>query len=210
MSRPSVPILSVDIITDASIRLLETTGTFSIPKLAKSLGVTPSSLYNHVSGREEIIELMRGKLLERYPIEYDATGGPDDWEGLVLGTVRALRRTYSAVPALVPLLFWQTVSHPAVVASYDRLATRLSEAGFADDDLIPLISMLDSFAYGAALDINAPSEVWRFADIPDDADSPPSPLQRALAAHDSATRAERSFEFGCQLLIDGLRQRMSR
>ncbi|MFT2817728.1 TetR/AcrR family transcriptional regulator [Leifsonia sp. A12D58] len=210
MSRPTVPILSVDIITDASIRLLETTGTFTIPKLAKSLGVTPSSLYNHVSGREEIIELMRGELLERFPVEGDETIGRDDWEGLVLGTVRALRRTYAAVPALVPLLFWQTVSHPAVVASYDRLATRFSKAGFADDELIPLISMLDSFAYGAALDIKAPSEVWRFSEIPGNEDSNPSPLQRALAANDAETRAERSFEYGCQLLIAGLRQRMPR
>lgn len=208
MSRPSVPILSVDIITDASIRLLETTGTFSIPKLAKSLGVTPSSLYNHVSGREEIIELMRGELLERYPVEFDESGGPENWEALVLSTVRALRRTYSAVPALVPLLFWQTVSHPVAVASYERFATRFSEAGFADEDLIPLISMLDSFAYGAALDSKAPSEVWRLSDIPGDEGSQPSPLRRALALNDAETRAERSFELGCEILIDGLRQRM--
>lgn len=199
MARPVVPLLSVDIITDAALDLLETTGSFTMPKLAKSLGVTASSLYNHISGREEIIELLRGRLLAQYAVAVDS---PGDWEELVLTTVKLMRRAYLAIPALVPLLFAQTVSHPDVVAMYDRLATQFSEAGFADDELIPLISMLDSFAFGAALDDGAPSDVWA---IPVGAGTEPSPLQRAIAANDAATRAERSFEYGCQLLIEGMR-----
>ncbi|NYJ19927.1 TetR/AcrR family transcriptional regulator C-terminal domain-containing protein [Glaciibacter psychrotolerans] len=194
----------MDSITDAAERLLQTTGSFTMPKLAKSLGVTASSLYNHISGREEIIELMRGRLLAQFPIEETT---PGDWQDLVLSMLRLMRRAYCSVPALGPLLFTQTITHPAVISMYDRMATQFSEAGFADEELIPLISMLDSFAFGAALDHDAPHDVWEF---PVAHDAEPSPLQRAIADNDPATRAERSFEYGCRLLIDGMRLQRER
>lgn len=203
MVRPVVALLSVEIITDAALAMVEQTGSFTMPRVAKSLGVTVSSLYNHVSGREELIEHMRGRALALNPFD---PGDVEGWEEVVLGVLRAMRRSYASMPALVPLLFAQTISHPAVLEMYNGLATRFSEVGFADDELVPLISMLDSFAFGAALDTVAPTEVWR---LPAGEGGELSTLERAVAASEPRGRAEQSFEFGCRLLIDGLRVRMA-
>ena len=62
MPRPRTPILSVDRIADAAIELVDEGAGFGVNALARRLGVTASSLYNHISGRDEIIELMRARL----------------------------------------------------------------------------------------------------------------------------------------------------
>ena len=50
MGRPPVPLLSTDRIAGAALELVNATGGFTIPELARALKVSPSSLYNHVSG----------------------------------------------------------------------------------------------------------------------------------------------------------------
>ena len=52
MGRPRTPLLSADRIADAALELVNTTGGFTMPALAARLGVRPSSLYNHVAGRD--------------------------------------------------------------------------------------------------------------------------------------------------------------
>lgn len=63
MPRPSQRLLSPEIITEAAMRMVDLTGDFTMPGLAERLKVRPSSLYNHVSGRAEIIELMRARMM---------------------------------------------------------------------------------------------------------------------------------------------------
>lgn len=63
MPRPSQPILSTAIITDAVMRAVDAAGDFTMPGIAEKLSVRPSSLYNHVSGRAEIIEYMRARVM---------------------------------------------------------------------------------------------------------------------------------------------------
>ena len=72
---------------------------FGVNAIARRLGVTPSSLYNHVAGRDEIIELMRGRLGERYMlVPADGT-----WDAFVEATLRAQRRMYADHAFLIPL-----------------------------------------------------------------------------------------------------------
>ena len=63
MGRPPVALLSTDRIASAAMDLVNTTGGFTIPELARRLKVSPSSLYNHVSGREQIVELLRERAM---------------------------------------------------------------------------------------------------------------------------------------------------
>ena len=72
MPRPRTPLLSTERIADAAMELVDAGSPFGVNAIARRLGVTPSSLYNHVSGRDEIIELMRGRLGEQYmPLAID-------------------------------------------------------------------------------------------------------------------------------------------
>ena len=54
MPRPRVRLLSVELIADAAIALADSGEPFGVNALARRLGVTPSSLYNHVDGKDAI------------------------------------------------------------------------------------------------------------------------------------------------------------
>src|SRR6476620_9978139 len=117
MPRPRTPLLSTDRIADAAMELVDDGAPFGVNAIARRLGVTPSSLYNHVSGRDEIIELMRGRLGERYmPLAIDGT-----WDVVVEEMLRAERRMYAEHPFLIPLIVGKTITDPTVIASYDLL-----------------------------------------------------------------------------------------
>ena len=193
MPRPAQPILSVDIITDAALRAIDTAGDFTMPGVAKALNVRPSSLYNHVNGRGEIIEHLRAKAMA--DVAVDTSGA---WHETVARLAREYRRSYGRHPRLIPLLTAQTVRTAVAYPMYNALAQAFSDGGFRPADVLAAITTLDSFVLGSALDLVAPEEVW--AEIPEAGDA----MRAALAAAPpDPQRADDAFEFGLRTLIAG-------
>ncbi|MDQ3155445.1 MAG: TetR/AcrR family transcriptional regulator [Actinomycetota bacterium] len=198
MARPSQPILSADKIAVAAIEAVDTGGQFTMPGIANALGVSPSSLYNHVSGKREIVEIVRARLIAEHPMHVD----PDaSWEESVVGVLRAYRASFAKHPRLIPILTSHTVAAPAVMEVYESLAMVLRDAGIPDTELLDAITLIDSFSIGSALDLAAPDEVW-------DSGNAAGPTLRAAiaAAPVGRARAEQSFEFGLEVLLIGLRK----
>ena len=201
MARPRTPILSVDRIADAAIELVDEGGGFGVNALARRLGVTASSLYNHISGRDEIIELMRARLAaQTIPEVPEAVS----WDKVVSLIVRGQREMYAAHPFVVPLIVGKTITDPGVIAAYERLASALIKGGFPDDDVLTIISVIDSFSLGAGLDLAAPDDVW-------------APTESAMtlsrlvnASGQGRERSDRAFETGLELLLEALRMRLAR
>lgn len=169
----------------------------SIPRLAERLGVRQSSFYKHVTGRQEIIELARGSLVDRVQVPEPAS---DNLDVAVRQIFEALRTAYSLVPALLPLLLTQPVSHPAALALYDRFAETFVKAGVPTHLVIPTLETLDSAAIGASLDALSMESAWSIAD--EDRASFPhlSAAQQAVATH----QVDR-FAFLADVLSAGLR-----
>ncbi len=200
MARPLVPLISIDALVTAALALVDEAGDFSLPKLAKRIGVSQSSIYNHVSGREEILELMRGRIIAESPY---ALGDGEDWEAALRAIVRSYRDAFARHPRLAPLLVLQTVQDDQVLALYENLAVALEGAGFRGRDVVSAISTIDSFALGFALDLAAPDVVW----------APPAQgyptLTGALTqAGPPEERGEAAFDFGLEILIAGLHARL--
>lgn len=197
MGRPSTPMLSVERIAETALALVDSTGEFTVAGVAASLGVRPSSLYNHVSGKAQIIESMRSTVFREVP---SAPSAPDlGWEAMLRAALRAYRDAFARHPRLIPILTSQTVSAPDVMRIYDDLARVLSAAGVRGDELLDVITVLDSFVIGSALDLVAPDTVW-------DAEQARAPeLAGAIrAAASGRARADRAFELGIDLLLGGL------
>ncbi|MFF1571123.1 TetR/AcrR family transcriptional regulator [Leifsonia sp. NPDC058292] len=197
MPRPSSPILNPERIADAAIDLVDAGKPFGVNAVARALGVTPSSLYNHVEGKDAIVELMRGRLAERAAIVV-----PDglSWDAVVEYVVREQRAMFAAHPLVLPLLVGKPVTDAGVLGYYDALAAALLSAGFADEDVLVVIAVLDAFALGSGLDLSAPNEVWRAA--------PNTALGRLVAKGEAgAERSDRAFDLGVELLLASLRAR---
>lgn len=177
--------------------MLENEGSISIPRLAESLGVRQSSFYKHVTGRQEIIELARGALVDRVPLPKLSTANLDD---VIRQTFDALRTGYRQVPALLPLMLTQPVSHPAALELYDRFAAAFQAAGTPAHLIIPALESIDSAAIGATLDAYTMEAAW---DIPD-ADRPQYPHLSAAQAAVATEHVDR-FAFLADVLSAGLR-----
>lgn len=199
MPRPSTPLLSPEIIGDAAIALSRAGEPFGVNAIARSLGVRPSSLYNHVQGMDGIVELMRVRLLVAYHVELPR----ERWDDYVVALLRAQREMYADHPKLVPLLVDTTMSSPPVIEAYDDLATVLADGGFPEKEILAIIGVLDAFAIGLGLDLAAPDDVWR-----------PQQETRTIgrlieASARGRARADLTFELGVNALIDALRARLA-
>ncbi|MFI7579455.1 TetR/AcrR family transcriptional regulator C-terminal domain-containing protein [Kocuria kalidii] len=202
MARPRSPLLSADAVVTAALALVDETGDFSFPKVARLLGVSQSALYNHIDNREHIVELMRGRVFAA-PAPVDLENLP--WEDALRALVRTYRDCMVAHPRLVPLLITQTVQDPGVIGIYEDMAVVLQRAGLAREAIVPAISAIDYLALGSALDLTAPEVVW----------APPAgrfpALSRAIDGLGSVEeRAEAAFAFGLDVLVAGVHVQASR
>lgn len=196
MPRPRSDLLSVELIVNAALKLVDETGDFSFPRIARELGVSQSSLYNRIESREHIIELLRAHLFVAIPAQPVAD---KPWQDAARILIRSYRDRFAQHPKLVPLLVTQTIRAPEVMGMYEDLAVTLERSGLAPEDIGPAIAVVDYFALGAALDATAPDEVWDLS--PDQFPT----LARAVGHSTSASeRVDRAFEFGLQALLAGI------
>lgn len=195
MARPSTPKLSREKIARAALEIIDAEGDFTISQVASALSVRPSSLYNHVSGRTEVIELIRDATTEGMTVADPS----EPWQSGLAAMLRWYRDMLALHPRLIPLLTAQTVKATSVSEFYNSMATALRTAGFSDDTLLDAITTVDVWALGSAFDLAAPEDVWDLETFPD------GPMHDALAAAPSGReRADQSFELGLRVLIAGL------
>ncbi|MEU0218241.1 TetR/AcrR family transcriptional regulator C-terminal domain-containing protein [Streptomyces sp. NPDC006265] len=198
MGRPRTPLLDRRRIGAAALKLADGKGTLTIPALAKALGVAPSALYHHVSGRDEIISLMREELVL-------TTGGEKDWSQPWERGLEDWARTYLAAfaahPGAVPLLATAPLTESFMHAMYEKVAELLITGGFAADQVMPVITVLESFILGSALDLVAPSVM--LSDVArDTAPHLGTALDHTPTDH---SRASRAFDIGLRALLTGFR-----
>ncbi|GGS29487.1 tetracycline repressor, C-all-alpha domain protein [Streptomyces humidus] len=198
MGRPRTPLLDRRRIGAAALTLADEKGALTIPALARALGVAPSALYHHVSGRDEIISLMREELVR--------TTGADKvwaqpWESGLEDWARTYLSAFAAHPGAVPLLATAPLAEPFMHAMYEKVAALLVSGGFTADKVLPVITALESFVLGSALDLVAPSVM--LSDVSRDT----APHLSSVLEHTPADpgRAARAFDIGLRALLTGFR-----
>ena len=196
MGRPRTPLLDRERITTTALQLIDETGDFSVPGIARRLGVQTGSVYHHVDGRDGIVELLRERVAEAIDT---ATLGLCPWDTAVEAWARSYRAAFAAHPRVIPLLMTSPVRAPRVLEQYERAVSVLLEAGFGRAGIMPLIIALENLVLGSALDLAAPETMWELTD------STPTPrLAEALAAV-GAGRADRAFEVGLTAFMNHAR-----
>lgn len=200
MPRPSEPLLDRRAIARAALALVDKTGDFTIPELAAGLRVRPSSLYHHVAGKAEIVELLRAEVvtgLDHTPLE------TEPWDAGLAKWARGYRELFARHPKAIRMLATAPVRMPEVVDAYELAVDALLRAGFSDREVLALIVALENFLLGSALDLMMPEGMIEVNE------ERHSGLSRCLAALPTdVRRADQAFELGLESLITGFRARL--
>ncbi|QEV16451.1 TetR family transcriptional regulator [Streptomyces alboniger] len=200
--RPSRPVLSAGLIAREALAMIDTEGAdaFSLPRLAGRLGVKAASLYNHLDGRAAVIESVRRLVVEEIDVSVFAVL---PWPDALAAWARSYRDAFARHPHAIDLLVTTTIGSPAMLAMYESVVEALARGGWPPGRLVTVLTSVESFVLGSALDLVAPPPM-----IDPSGRAPRVPaLAAALHAapeHDKAARAEQAFASGLQALVRGL------
>ncbi|MBX7552177.1 TetR/AcrR family transcriptional regulator C-terminal domain-containing protein [Streptomyces sp. tea 10] len=196
MGRPRTPLLDRERITTTALQLIDESGDFSVPQIARRLGAQTGSVYHHVDGRDGIVELLRERVASAIdPGTLELT----PWDGALEAWARSYRAAFAAHPRAIPLLMTSPVRAPRVLAQYERAVSLLLAAGFGHAQIMPLIIALENLVLGSALDLAAPETMWELTDH-----APTPRLAQALAAVGEG-RADCAFEVGLTAFLNHAR-----
>jgi AcrR family transcriptional regulator len=193
----------------------------SMRKLGQALGVEAMSLYNHVANKGELVTEMVNRVIEGFEL-------PDDeprWDEAIRRCAISahdllIQHPWACRLALVPSDV-RTVSGPRI-RYMEWLLRRLREAGFPPELTYSAYHTLDSHIFGFTLWQLGHAEAAR-AMVPPDGESVAEwatrfvqqmrPVYPYLAEHADqhmaagARDGQHEFEFGLDLIVDGLRRR---
>ncbi|MFT4085922.1 MAG: TetR family transcriptional regulator [Gordonia sp. (in: high G+C Gram-positive bacteria)] len=202
MPRPKVALLSRDRIAHAALEIADEHGRLTMTKLAKHLGVSSPSLYNHVSGLDDVLELMREAIHVAQGPRIDRTWS---WQETVRHVAYHDRNSIGEHPWLAADLMISQVTASEPLGSVVTCAEVLRAAGFTPEEVYLVIGAVDLITAGGALDLGAPDRVYPItSELAEDA------LGEALRVTPRGRgRADAVFEFTVESLITAFEQRLA-
>ncbi|MHA7293444.1 TetR/AcrR family transcriptional regulator [Arthrobacter sp. HLT1-21] len=204
MVRPSTRILTRGKIFRAALERFDENREFSIPLLAKRLGVSPSSLYHHVKGgRTEILEGIRALISQDAHDRGDFPRGGGSWQEQTRRWAINYRHAMGLHPMVIPALVGESVDDEPTLEIYEALAQILETAGFREGLLLDALSVVDLLVLGSAIDAASPEPPWE----PSEHDHPA--LSRALAARADIGRQDSAFTLGLDAVVTELERKLN-
>jgi AcrR family transcriptional regulator len=206
--------LSRGLIVDAAMRILDEHGLdgLSMRRVADALGTGPASLYAHVSGKEELLELMIDRVAGEMVVP---APDPERWQEQVKDFVRAIYRGFMAHPGLAAANMGKIPTGPGAIATIDRFLAVLRAGNLPDRvvayaaDILPLYATAYAYEQGVYAERMTAEEGARylqqvgeyFAALPADRFPNVHALREELMA---GGEGDERFEFGLELLVAGL------
>lgn len=164
VGRPVRPVLNRKMIAEHALALATESGfeRLTMNQLAQTMGVAASALYNHIDSKADLILLIQDALVSQVSVQgmrhlleckVPLEIALEDW-------ARSYRKVFAAYPSLIPLIAVTPVSEaPQTSRMYNIVSEGLLSAGIPAEEIINVIVAFESFLFGSALDINAPTNV---------------------------------------------------
>lgn len=215
--RPTASLITAKKITLAAQELLAKNGDFTMSQLAKKLGVAPSSLYNHVASRDEVLAGLSDRVAQGISTRelqdaaarvsagnLTASAARDLWIEATASWARSYRSAFSLSPALVATLAVTPVrSAPGTLGMYEQVTSAFVAFGLNPRDALLTIEALEAFLLGSATDIHAPTDIF---DPGHQAETHPTMAEGFAAL--GPTPQDDAFELGLAALLAGLSTRL--
>ncbi|PQM45357.1 TetR/AcrR family transcriptional regulator [Mycobacterium talmoniae] len=167
----------------------------SMRVLADRLGCTPRALYRHVSGKDEVLELLADAALGDIPdARTDIT-----WQDSLLDFFVAMRAKLVALPAVATIVAQQAVAGPHFHRHANRLVGILLDAGFDADAAADTVVTLAYYTLGASLPGTGQRlhDTYRVREI----NTTMLPALAHIAGHFNADSAEHRFRTSLYRLL---------
>jgi TetR/AcrR family transcriptional regulator, tetracycline repressor protein len=195
-------------ILEAAVRFADREGleALSMRKLGSELGVEAMSLYNHVPNKGALFDGMVEVLLG----ELEVPPEDESWERRIREAYRGFRRLAHEHPNVFPLLVTRPPDTMDGVWLVEEFLKTLGEAGFDPETALYAFRALSSYTSGYAM-----AEIRGFAMEPSGArtgavtlPADEFPHIRELGAPLREVDHDAEFEFGLDLILAGLKERL--
>ena len=208
MSATRLP-LSRDRILERAVEIADADGieALTMRRLADDLGFEAMSLYRHVKNKDDVLNGIVDVVLAE--IESPATAG--EWDEAIRRSAISATHAFARHGWATDLINSPGRVRPARLAYMNELLGRLREAGFSADTTYTAYHALDAHIFGFALWYGShtaiPSDVVeRLARELSLDDYPYLAEHRDQHLADGPHREVSAFEFGLDLILDGLRK----
>ncbi|WP_199702397.1 TetR/AcrR family transcriptional regulator [Jiangella rhizosphaerae] len=204
--------LTRDRIVAAAVALADEKGQAgaSMRAIAARLGVEAMSLYNHVAGRDDILDGMVDAVFAEISLPDDGT----EWRAAMRDRAGSARAALKRHPWAVGLMDSRGRPGPATLRHHDAVLGALRAGGFSVVMAAHAISLIDSYLYGFVLqELSLP--FTGDGDLGEVADGIRAGLPEGAYPHLMELMTTRvlvpgydygdEFEFGLALILDGLR-----
>lgn len=229
------PGLSVDMIIDAAIAVADAEGmaALSMRAVGERLGRTAMALYTYVPNKNELVDLMYDRALAELPTDYELGAG---WRAALASWAEDTWAFYLRHPWMLQVSQARPVLGPGEFSTLETLVRILHETGLEARALRGIVGGLTHFVRGAAQTITesrqaatatgVSDEDWWFSRSPlleeiapdfserfpmaiwiqSDSVPPPEDETTPYLERD----AERNFQVGLTVLLDGIEATMKR
>ena len=192
-------------ITVAALDLAEKRGSeaLTMRSLAAKLNRRPSSLYNHIGGRDDLIERMRALIVEEID---NAAFATEPWDSALISWAHSYLAAFATRPNCIRLLATTPVTDPSTLRMYEMVIEALVRGGWPDGEAIAVVRTVEGHILGSALDLIAPREFVAPGIVPPELKH----LRRNLdPVYASLSTARFAFDLGITALVQGLRLHQS-
>jgi len=199
-------------VVEAALRVLDAEGIEAVTmrRVAREVGVEAMSLYNHVRDKEDLLDAVVEHVLLDFPT-------PDvdpslDWSEYGRQVARGWRSVLIAHPHVLPLLAGSRspVANPDAMLPMETALRALREAGLSDRDAVQAFHAIGGYIFGFVL-----MESGQVFGTPGGGGAPGAPMVDLPADQLPCVTAclpylldcnfDEQFEFGLDLMIEGLR-----
>ena len=151
MPRPSKPLLSRRGIATEALALVDEEGIEALTtrRLAKRLGVEGPSLYNHVKGRDDLLDEMTALIDEQ--VDASLLEHPD-WRVGLPEFARSYRRAFAAHPHIVATISARPVNTHTALRAYDHAFAAFARFGWDGHTASVVMAAVDFLVLGSAIE----------------------------------------------------------
>ena len=209
-AKPRAP-LSRERVLRAALFLADDGGIESLTmrRLGQELQVEAMSLYNHIAGKDDILDGIVDLVFSEIALPPDS----GDWKTAMRQRAISARNALMRHPWATSLMQSRTKPGPATLRHHNSVIGSLRRAGFTIDMAAHAFSVMDGYIYGFSLQqVNLPSHTTEESAVLAES------ILRELPAHEYPYLAEmivehalkpgydygEEFEFGLDLILAGL------